>query len=294
MFAYNRRFITENDTRDDYINLNLRLSSQTDGWKRAIDIMRGRIIGRYMDPIETLIRSDVNKNGFAAMALCCLLIETLLQFREGLPQTPGGENQQYYARFLKEQLGHVFNNQSAKRFYKDIRCGILHSAQTKNGSCLTFDTDYIVKIQGNGIMMVNIQGIHFELAQYFEHYCEELIDPSNVDIRTNFIKKMDDITKKRDGSNEIDNIWFAICAKEGIEIERLNGRTFTFRVVYDGENTFLRIGNNIYISKEDIDDALYYWPNERAIRMLDKSVYILPILQLCKNIADEFIRRQIA
>ncbi len=115
MLRNNLRYITENDTRDDYIHLNLSLSSPPTDWERAIDIFRGRIGGRYLDPIETLIQNDVNKHGFAAMALCCLLIETLLQFREGLPQTPGGQNKQYYTKFLREQFGSAFTTESAKR-----------------------------------------------------------------------------------------------------------------------------------------------------------------------------------
>ncbi len=90
----------------------------------------------------------------------------------------------------------------------------------------------------------------------------------------------------------IDNIWFALCAKEGIEIDSLKGKTFTFRVVTENENKFLKI-NSITISKEDINRALYYWPDEKAIKQLDKSTYILPLLQLCKNLADDFIGRQI-
>ncbi len=179
MFTDNRRYIAENETRDDYISLGLRLSSPVHIWEKAIEIMCGRIEGRYLDPMGALIEADVNKNGFAAMALCCLLIETLLQFREGYPQTPDRQNKRCYSSFLQTQLGHVFNQEMANRFYTDIRCGVLHSAQTKNGSCLTFGTDYIARIQGNDIMMVDIQGMHHVLEQYFRRYCDELMDPTD-------------------------------------------------------------------------------------------------------------------
>lgn len=70
MFTNNRRYIGENETRDDYIRLDLRMSSPILDWERAIEIVRGRIEGRYLDPIRTLIQADVNKNGFAAIAVC--------------------------------------------------------------------------------------------------------------------------------------------------------------------------------------------------------------------------------
>ncbi len=80
----------------------------------------------------------------------------------------------------------------------------MHSAQTKNDSCLTYDTDCVVKIQSNDILIVNVRKTRDELVRYFNRYRNELIDPDNEDLRTNFIKKMDDITKKWDGCAEID------------------------------------------------------------------------------------------
>ena len=299
MFTNNRRYIAENETRDDYICLDLRLSSPAHIWERAIEIMRGRIEGRYLDPMGTLIQADVNKNGFAAMALCCLLIETLLQFREGYPQTPDRQNRRCYSNFLQTQLGHVFNQEMANRFYNDIRCGVLHSAQTKNGSCLTFNSDYTARIQGNDVMMVDVQGMHREIDNYFRRYCDELMDPINRDLRKNFINKMDDITKKWEGIEIIDNLWFAICEKENREIPRPNGTTFSFEVVSNGTALRLYIGpmgrrGGVRILKDEIKDALYYWPNETAIQMLDKGYYIISILNLCRDVADDIIQRQIA
>lgn len=299
MFTNNRRYIAENETREDYIRLDLKLSSPTDVWGSAIEIMIERLEGRYLEPMRTLIHTDVNKNGFAAMALCCLLIETLLQFREGYPQTPDGRNKQCYSTFLKNQLGHVFDTNMANRFYKDIRCGILHSGQTKNGSCLTFDANYIVRIQGNDIMMVNVEGMYYAVEQYFQRYCSELIDPDNIVLRRNFINKMDDITKKWEGDEIIDTLWFAICEKEKREIVQANGNPFSFEVISnDADRQALKILNGrqggIRIFKEEIEDALYYWPNEIAIQKLDNGNYILPILNLCRESADKIIQRHIA
>ena len=287
MFTYNRRYISENDTREDYINLDLGLDSSVSDWDRAISMLEDRLEGRYFEPVATLIQSDINKNGFAAMALCCLLVETLLQFREGYPRTPDRQNQQCYTDFLVNQFGDVFDGQKAKRFYQDIRCGILHSGQTKNGSCLTFDTDYVVRILGNNVMMVNIQAMFDELKHYFSEYCDNLRNPGNIKLRNNFIKKMDDLTKKWECSELIDYLWFAICEKEGRSFNGPYGRLFRFRVIQDG--TTLWLSNNIQISKEEIEEALYYWPNERAIRTLDKGSFIFPILRLCRVIADDII-----
>ncbi|MBO4701846.1 MAG: hypothetical protein J5625_04190 [Lachnospiraceae bacterium] len=304
MFVDNRRFISEKETRDNYIILDLKQNSKDKDWKKAIDIMRERLKGRYLDQISFLIQSDINKNGFAAMALICLLIETLMQFREGIPQNKDYPNSKYYSRFLQNQLGEIFDGEISSRFYKDIRCGILHSAQTKNNSCLTFDTDYVARIQGNGVMMVDIRNLYYAVVRYFEEYCDELRNSENNQLRYNFICKMDDITKKFAGKSEMDNIWFAICEKEGIVIESKDSLFFIQKcfedkmIIQKGRRGYSRPFDmkteTIKITKEEIEDALYYWPNEGAIKMLEKGNIIVEIIKLCREVAEDIIQSRIA
>lgn len=272
MFTNNLIYISETDTRDDYISLNLRLDSRFYEWKEAIGIMQRRIQGRYLDPMKTLVITNPNKDGFAAMALCCLLIETLMQFREGFPETPVRQNKKYYTDFLRNQLGSGFNEKKANRFYNDIRCGILHSAQTKNDTCLTFGSRYICmtkKIYRNNVLMVDVVGMYHAISEYFNKYCEELEDPRNEDLRRNFIYKMDDISNKYEGMGIIDTIWKTICEK----------------------NNNIEIRSNVNITKGDIERALCYWPNEKAIKILNKGKYIYPILNLFRDNVDAIIAR---
>lgn len=303
MFKDNRIFITEGDTRDDYIGLDLRLDSSHYQWKNAIEMMRRRIEGRYLDPMRALINADANKNGFAAMAICCLLIETLMQFREGFQKTPARMNKKYYTNFLINQLGNEFDRRMADCFYTDIRCGILHSAQTKNNTCLTFDTDYTVAEHVNGVLMVDVKGMEREIRDYFNRYCSELENPNNKDLRENFIRKMDDITNKWAGTSIADNIWFAICAEEKSVIRLQNGNYLMIEVV--DHATALRIHvsynhpgfsatrNKERITKAEIEKALYYWPSETAIKMMDKGEYIFSVLFLYRKVVDDAIAREV-
>jgi len=50
--------------------------------------------GRFLDPISDL--KDKKYTGFLIMAIDCLLIETLQQFIEGVPETPRGKNESYF------------------------------------------------------------------------------------------------------------------------------------------------------------------------------------------------------
>lgn len=51
------------------------------------------IRGRFLEQIQCMINdNNLMKDGFSIMALNCLLIETLLQFKYGLDQTPARQN----------------------------------------------------------------------------------------------------------------------------------------------------------------------------------------------------------
>lgn len=65
------------------------------------------------------------------MAVGCLMIETLESFRLGILNTQGHSKEMFDSFFqTEESLFPDFKN--IKRFYKDIRCGILHQAETTN------------------------------------------------------------------------------------------------------------------------------------------------------------------
>ena len=296
MYTNDRRYISDVDTRDDYIELNLTVNSPADVWERAIRMLRNRIVGRFFDPMDALLQADVNKNGFAAMALGCLLVETLMQFREGYPQSKEYSMNKCYRTFLEQQMGPCFDEHTARRFFYDIRCGILHSGQTKNGSCLTFDTDYTAMMLGNNVLMVDVPNMYREMTRYFERYCNELMDVRNEELRSGFVCKMDDISRKLEGSNLMDNLWFAIHAKQG----RFVQGSFTELVIRNVLNDRIELlsgrrnARQVNIMKEDIEDALYYWPNRSAIQMLDNGKPIYNLLYLCRDVADQVINLRTA
>ncbi len=144
---------------EDFLNLNL--SVNEGDWDTAIQIVYDRFHERYFSTIHYLsydfkenrenrkyiISVDkVEKNGIAIMALNCLLIDTFYQFEYGLkssndfnPITRSDKVGPNYKQFLRQKLPGIFmaegpsptGDDFAELFYKDIRCGILHSAQTK-------------------------------------------------------------------------------------------------------------------------------------------------------------------
>ena len=128
--------------------------------KELADFLRRRHAARFFDPIECLKKASNTYSGygFSMMALCCLLTETIECYREGMPTTSRKEwgeladiqsNEpvpvEYrlattvptnglgiFARFFAD-FQSMFPNVDGSEFYHNIRNGLLHQAQTKNG-----------------------------------------------------------------------------------------------------------------------------------------------------------------
>ena len=184
-------------SRDDYIALGLCDSSSEDVWLKAIEMFKDRMLGRYIDQISFL-SNDIPKNGFVIMALNCLLVETFFQFHYGCDETPRDNkrnNKHYYTRFLKRCFPNTFDTQlKAEIFYHDIRCGILHSAQTKHNTRLTCTDEYVIDLDCNRdsyIFSISVNGFTDLLIDYFFDYCCKLENPTEYILRSCFKQKMD-------------------------------------------------------------------------------------------------------
>ncbi len=151
--------------------------------------------GRFLDPISDL--KDKKYTGFLIMAIDCLLIETLQQFIEGVPETPRGKNESYFKNFLISRFEEDFDDKKAKMFYEQIRCGILHQAETKESSKIKISHELpIVKFtkEKDGLI-INRKKFHEKLKKVIKLYIEELKDTTNILLRKNFRKKMDYICR---------------------------------------------------------------------------------------------------
>ena len=170
--------------------------STEDEWQEAIEMLEDRIRGRFLDIIH-LIEGEIYA-GFAVLALDCLLIETLQQFREGVSETPRGQSKSYFTSFLTEgYFGQYFDEKMAIMFYRQIRCGILHQAEVKGSSrvLIRWGTPLVKYTNDRKGLVINRKLFHQQLIQEFEDYINRLREPSNQELRGNFKKKMDYICK---------------------------------------------------------------------------------------------------
>ena len=164
-------------------------TNQARSISRAVAFFVERIKCRYLDQIN-ILNENAYSNGFASMALICLLIDTLFQFYSG--ESNGQNNHIKYVSFLENRFGDVFDtHEKAERFYKDIRCGILHSAQTKSGSQLSSSGRDILELtdqSSDSPIRVDVVLFSKHVEIYFYNYIREI--ETNELIQTNFIKRV--------------------------------------------------------------------------------------------------------
>jgi len=176
--------------------------STTNEWCIATDILIDRMNAGFFDAINLLSDQCDDRRGhnlsFSIMALNCLLIETLQQFYEGNDTTPGG-NEVAFKRFFDRSphFHRYFNGTISNQFYSNVRCGILHQAQTKRNVALEFNGDIMVQHKGRPRWLVfNTKAISHALHNEFVDYIERLKSDSELELRHNFVRKMRFIVQK--------------------------------------------------------------------------------------------------
>jgi hypothetical protein len=134
-----------------------------------IEFLRERFTERYVTPLRAV--KPKNKHGFCTMAICCLMIEALESFWQGWTDTrKQGMSQSAFCYFFdrNDEL-RDFRGQ-AQQFYQNVRCGILHQAETTGGW----------RIRRYGVLFdrttktINASKFHSKLATCLEVYLDAL------------------------------------------------------------------------------------------------------------------------
>lgn len=137
-------------TQEDWFLLRQRLIDKVseEEWQEAFDdYFFKRLNLRYLNPIKVLQKyGTFSGEGFSILVILCTLIEFLESTVEGIKYRflkPGeklgqfeySQSRKLFVNFLcnREPFNKEFNSILAMEFYKNIRCGLLHEAQTKNG-----------------------------------------------------------------------------------------------------------------------------------------------------------------
>ncbi|MDX2272226.1 MAG: hypothetical protein NW237_09815 [Cyanobacteriota bacterium] len=150
---------------------------------KIIEFIKLRFTERYITPL----RCDPKlKHGFCTMAICCLMIETLESFWQGWDNSRSRSKLAFCSFFARNQNLSAFQGY-AESFYKNVRCGILHQAETMDGWHIRRDGSlFEVKTK-----TINATSFHNEMENCLEYYCLTLEKEDwNSETWSNFRKKM--------------------------------------------------------------------------------------------------------
>lgn len=216
------------------------LSADEDAWQCAIEVFSRRMGERYIASIEALDKADSKADvevepdapadcstlptrdeattvvpGFAILALCCLLIETLQSFRTRtvvVPPTagpctyptgacvrsPNTTTAEAFKQFLRRpSFRGAFDDEAiAASFVRGVRNGILHEAETRKWIVWRDEPENNVVGMEEGRFVLNRREFYLAVRAEFDSYISELRNPLAVDLRQRFRKKMDDLVSE--------------------------------------------------------------------------------------------------
>lgn len=200
MLEFMKTFISDEYTYENYVDLQFKENSTEEVWKEAIKIFVSRINSRYFCAIDKLMKGENVRGmltyGFAIVTLQCALIDTFAKFRYGPDKT---KNSDRFISFLEEYLIPDGKEEKlAKRVYKDIRCGLVHSGSTANKSGLSCHLPQLVtvldKTKKKGPISLDLVVLDRKLREYFNEYINKLKD-KECELRKNFVYTMDMVCK---------------------------------------------------------------------------------------------------
>jgi hypothetical protein len=98
-------------------------------WETAIKVVEDRIVGRWLNPIESLVNEP--HSGFAILALDCIVLESLCRFINGKAMPRGREIQVYKSLLTGPRFR--WSAQQSESFRRFVRNGVIRDAETRKG-----------------------------------------------------------------------------------------------------------------------------------------------------------------
>ena len=156
--------------------------------KEIARLLNRRFTERYLAPM--LAKQNV-KHGFSVMAIACLMVEALESFRQGWSDTKN-HSKAAFCSFFDAHVQFASFRGHAERFYYDVRCGILHQAETRRGWRICRKGPLFIPSERT----VNATAFLRNLGRVLKAYCRDLVrNDWDSGSWKNCRKKMDAICK---------------------------------------------------------------------------------------------------
>ena len=140
--------------------------------KLLLKVVFHRLYNRYIRPLNN-VYPEKRRSGFLMMAAGCLVIEAYQSFREGREYTrERGAGKECFQNFFENNPAFSQLSPCFEDFYYNIRCGILHQAET-------YADWKIIRQNGAPLFDPERKAIHadvflVELAKSIRDYCRHL------------------------------------------------------------------------------------------------------------------------
>jgi hypothetical protein len=165
-------------------------------WDKAANIVRDRLEGRFLRFASDCLKAK--HSGFVVLAIDCLLAEAIQQFKEGIING-NRKSGPIIKRFLESsRFQPDFDADARKRFYEDIRCGLLHQAEAKGMWLIRRNQPSMLqRVAGGDGYIIDVKRFHSAVCDSLDDYLKLIPDPSDSTFRTNLWAKMDNICDVR-------------------------------------------------------------------------------------------------
>lgn len=153
------------------------------------DFLAERFKERYIHPF-----SNVNKkHGFGMMAVSCLMIEALESFRQGWTNSNSRSALAFCYFFDRSQYFEELRGRY-QEFYKHVRCGLLHQAETTGGWRINRKGSALLDLDKRTINATRfMENLEWEIDKYTE---DLKVSEWGSPIWKNLRKKMNHICKQ--------------------------------------------------------------------------------------------------
>ena len=153
-----------------------------------VKFVKERFTERYITPMRVV---KEKKHGFTIMAVSCLMIEALESFYKGWADSTN-KSEKAFCDFFDRNNNFSFIRKYGKDFYRGVRCGILHQAESTDG--------WHIRRKGPifepTTKTVNAKLFHDEIEKSLKNYCTDLQSADwDGDIWKKFREKMKAVCK---------------------------------------------------------------------------------------------------
>lgn len=206
-------------------------------WLEVIEKFKTRIEHYYLNPIENIKEpARLKGEGFTILTIQCALIEMFSAFKYGkihnhnkrgaLPHFEYKLANDCFISFLhsepifqnhfyKIEQGEKILNQpfSAREFYNNVRCGLMHEARTKGNWVINAkknyqgdETIFISKDDLKNKISIDRTILNKQLKKYFSDYLDKISQdtPDGNSLRRLFARKLDHLYEIQPNEEEFD------------------------------------------------------------------------------------------